>query len=76
MGLVGLHSAQHLQSPPQEADAYELLEELRWHGNPVCSHCGNDEKCYFLTPKNGETRATGPKRTMKPVGALEVRQVS
>lgn len=48
-----------------EADAYELLEELRWHGNPICSHCGHD-KSYFLTPKNGETRATGPKRTMSP----------
>jgi transposase-like protein len=47
-----------------EADAYALLEELRWHGTPVCPHCGNDEKVYFLTPKNGETRATGPKRTM------------
>lgn len=45
-----------------ETEAYLLLEELRWHGTPVCPHCGND-KAYFLTPKNGETRATGPKRT-------------
>jgi len=40
-----------------EHDAYLLLEELRWHGTPVCSHCGHD-KAYFLTPKNG-TRGTG-----------------
>ena len=40
-----------------EADAYRLLEELRWHGTPVCPHCGN-EKAYFLNPKNG-TRGTG-----------------
>lgn len=45
-----------------ETDAYLLLEELRWDGTPVCPHCGHD-KAYFLTPKNGTTRATGPKRT-------------
>ena len=48
-----------------EADAYAFLEDLRWHGNPVCAHCGHD-KAYFLTPKNGTTRATGPNRTMSP----------
>lgn len=46
-----------------EASAYLFLEELRWHGEPVCPFCGHD-KAYFLTPKNGETRATGPKKTM------------
>jgi transposase-like protein len=40
-----------------EHDAYLLLEELRWHGNPVCAHCGHD-KAYFLNPKGG-TRGTG-----------------
>ena len=40
-----------------EHDAYVLLEELRWHGNPVCPHCGHD-RAYFLTPKGG-TRGTG-----------------
>ncbi|MEY2448117.1 MAG: hypothetical protein QOH79_1593 [Acidimicrobiaceae bacterium] len=43
-----------------ENDAYLLLEELRWHGTPVCAHCGHD-KAYFLTPKNGTSRGTGPK---------------
>jgi transposase-like protein len=46
-----------------EHDAYLLLEELRWHGTPECAHCGHD-KAYFLTPKNGTSRATGPKKTM------------
>ena len=46
-----------------EGDAYALLEQLRWKTSPVCPHCGND-KAYFLTPKNGTSRATGPKRTM------------
>jgi transposase-like protein len=51
-----------------ETDAYQLLEELRWHGTPVCSHCGHD-KAYFLKPRNGVSRGTGKpnaegKRTM------------
>jgi transposase-like protein len=43
-----------------ETDAYLLLEELRWHGEPVCPHCGN-KKAYFLNPQGG-ARGTGPKR--------------
>lgn len=43
---------------PDEAAAYEYLEDLRWGGKPVCPHCGNDDRCYFLTPKNGKSRAT------------------
>lgn len=41
-----------------EADAYEFLEELRWAGKPVCPHCGNDDKCYYLVPKDTEGRKT------------------
>jgi len=42
-----------------EADAYLLLEELRWGGKPdACPHCGGMEKLYFLNPANGETRKT------------------
>lgn len=40
-----------------EADAYRLLEELRWNGKPVCPHCGS-ERAYFLNPKNGKNRKT------------------
>ena len=41
-----------------EADAYAFLESLRWGGTPVCPHCGESERVYFLTPKNGTSRAT------------------
>jgi transposase-like protein len=43
---------------PDEASAYAYLEELRWHGKPACPHCGNEDKCWFLTPSNGKSRAT------------------
>ncbi|MEX0756089.1 MAG: IS1595 family transposase [Actinomycetota bacterium] len=43
---------------PDEAAAYEYLEELRWNGSPVCPHCGNEDRCYFLKPANGKSRAT------------------
>jgi transposase-like protein len=45
-----------------EVDAYQLLEELRWHGEPVCPHCGHG-KAYFLKPRNGVARSTGRKHT-------------
>jgi transposase-like protein len=42
-----------------EADAYLLLEELRWGGAPdACPHCGAMERIYFLTPSNGTARKT------------------
>ena len=41
-----------------EADAYELLEEMRWGDQPVCPHCGSVRKHYFLTPANGTSRKT------------------
>lgn len=40
-----------------ESDAYELLEELRWNGNPRCAHCGAADP-YYLRPANGESRRT------------------
>jgi transposase-like protein len=43
---------------PTETAAYKLLEEWRWHGTPVCPHCGSIADHYFLTPRNGETRET------------------
>lgn len=43
---------------PDEAAAYRYLEGLRWNGKPECPHCGNDDRCYFLTPANGKSRAT------------------
>ena len=46
-----------------EADAYGLLEKLRWPDGPVCPHC-DGKKAYFLKPADGRSRATGPKKTM------------
>jgi len=45
-----------------EASAWELLEQMRWDGRPVCPHCGSVAAHYFLTPKNGVSRASGKKR--------------
>ena len=41
-----------------EADAYLFLERMRWDGKPVCPHCGNDDRCYYLTPKSDTGRKT------------------
>jgi transposase-like protein len=43
---------------PDEGAAYEYLEGLRWNGSPVCPHCGNEDRCYFLNPANGKSRKT------------------
>jgi transposase-like protein len=43
---------------PTEADAYLLLERLRWDGQPVCPLCGSAGPHYFLKPANGVSRKT------------------
>lgn len=44
---------------PTEADAYLMLEELRWGGKPeACPKCGGMDRCSYLEPKNGTDRAT------------------
>lgn len=55
MALNVLDLADRLRT---EADAYELLEELRWGDRPVCPHCGSIRKPYFLKPKDGSSRKT------------------
>ena len=46
--------AQEIQT---EADAYRVLENLRWKGEPVCPHCGATA-AYFIRPLNGSSRRT------------------
>lgn len=46
-----------------EADAYRLIEQVRWGDTPECPHCGSTERISFLTPADGRTRKT---RTGKP----------
>lgn len=42
-----------------EAAAYELLERLRWGGEPrCCPHCGAAQRCYLLRPSDGTSRRT------------------
>jgi transposase-like protein len=43
---------------PTEADAYLLMEELRWGGRPVCPHCGVLGEAWYIRPLNGKSRAT------------------
>jgi transposase-like protein len=42
-----------------EADAYLLLEELRWGGAPTaCPKCGGMDRCSYIEPRNGVSRKT------------------
>ena len=43
---------------PTEAAAYALLEDLRWHGQPVCPHCGSAAEHRYIEPRNGVSRKT------------------
>ena len=43
---------------PTEAAAYEFLEDLRWHGQPVCPHCGSIGDHRYLEPTNKVSRET------------------
>jgi hypothetical protein len=48
-----------MRAPATEAEAYRLLERLRWGGAPrTCPHCGATGPCYFLSPRTGEVRRT------------------
>jgi transposase-like protein len=48
-----------MTAPPTEAEAYELLERLRWDGAPSrCPHCGTEGPFYYLRPRGGPTRRT------------------
>lgn len=41
-----------------EDEARELLEGVRWNGQPVCPHCNSNE-AYKLTPKEGSKTRKG-----------------
>jgi transposase-like protein len=55
MSMTVLQLADRLRT---EADAYLLLEDMRWNGRPVCPHCGSVGEHYFLNPANGKSRKT------------------
>lgn len=41
-----------------EDEAREILESIRWNGQPVCPHCNSNE-AYKLTPKEGSKTRKG-----------------
>jgi transposase-like protein len=57
MLLVELNVLNIMDRVGTEADAYELLEELRWGDDPLCAHCGASGP-YYIRPMNGESRRT------------------
>ena len=48
---------QLLERVPDEAAAYQYLEEMRWGTEPVCPHCDSRE-VSFMHPTNGLSRKT------------------
>jgi transposase-like protein len=62
----GLSIPKLVERITDEESAYRFLEEMRWGDpvRPVCPHCGSVRKHYFLTPKNGVGRISGPKKTV------------
>jgi hypothetical protein len=45
------------EPPAGEAEAYQLLEGLRWGGAPDrCPHCGATGGCRYLKPRDGVRR--------------------
>ncbi|HEX3824992.1 MAG TPA: IS1595 family transposase [Mycobacteriales bacterium] len=58
-----------------EAEAYKLLEELRWGADKsrcACPHCGVIGGHYYLAPANGSSRKT---RMTGKTGAVSQRRV-
>src|SRR5690349_23448343 len=54
MGMTVIQIADRIRT---DAEAYLFLEELRWHGNPVCPHC-DSLGATFIRPTNGVSRKT------------------
>jgi transposase-like protein len=51
MELINLASlAKHFSD---EAAAWELVEKMRWKNGPVCPHCGEVGRAYFLNARSG-----------------------
>lgn len=48
-----------------ESEAWKLIERLRWPDGPVCPHCGNDEKAYYLGNRKTGSGKVSPRRVWK-----------
>lgn len=58
MSKQGLSIPALVAQIPTEANAYLLLENLRWNGHPVCPHCGLLDGAWYIRPLNGVSRRT------------------
>lgn len=50
-----------------EAEAYKVVERLRWPNGPVCPHCGVIGHAYFLEPQSGARKTRTGKETYRRV---------
>jgi transposase-like protein len=50
-----------------EAEAWKLVERLRWSNGPVCPHCGAVNKAYYLEPTQGTRKTRTGKVTYRRV---------
>lgn len=49
------HSLLHMiDTLHTEEDCREYLENMRWHGEPVCPHCGSISKHHYKLTQKGE----------------------
>lgn len=49
------HSLLHMiDTLHTEEDCREYLEDMRWHGEPVCPHCGSISKYHYKLTQNGK----------------------
>ncbi|HXA31705.1 MAG TPA: IS1595 family transposase [Acidimicrobiales bacterium] len=46
-----------------ESEAYAYMEALRWPNGPVCPHCANTEKHYYLKPRKTLTEGVESRKT-------------
>ena len=54
--------AQHFSD---EAEAWKLIESIRWPECPVCPHCGNADKAYFMGNRKTKAGKVSPRRVWK-----------
>jgi transposase-like protein len=50
-----------------EAEAWKLIERIRWPNGPICPHCGVIGTAYYLEPKNGNRKTRTGKESYRRV---------
>lgn len=50
-----------------DAEAYKVLESVRWPDGPVCPHCGVVDDAVYLEPKNGGRKTNKGKVSLRRV---------